>query len=453
MEIHINFFQRDLLLRGLISFWISFLILLPGIDTAWSINYRAYEVAQRRVEELTGRDFLRDVPLKTQSRDGFQQYFKTKLNQQFGGDELRNIGRTYYLLGLLPGDFSLEKELSRLYRDQVGAYYDPSSKTIYQLDGDLNPIREMFLYIHESVHALQDQHYGLESRQQRLMDANNLDQQLAFAFVVEGHANLIATAAQMNAQSLNPQFFKNAQNQIVFDLTARMTDLTTAQFQVITRLFGRNHSPTARSLENLQNVPLILVQQIADPYLVGQQRWFQRGRKIGWAQSEEWMKEPPDSTRDFFYQGDLARKQELPGDSYLTEGEYDNSLGTYLALRWLQVFRPRPNWGARLVDDRAYLLETGGDTGGAVIWFLRFQDEQALREFESDFTRFLEPMENYSAGYRFKRESERRFAWYGVNGSTMLIYMDDDPLPQNELNSYPRWQERIQSTFNIDLSE
>jgi len=251
----------------------------------------------------------------------------------------------------------------------------------------------------------------------------------------------VATASLMNATRLDSSFFGNDRLQMIFEMTSRLTDLSPDQFKAITQMFGGESSPTGRSLRKLRGVPLMLIQQMADPYLVGQKLWFQRFRQKGSDDSEQWLRNPPKGTAEIFYDVELRDRSGL---SETFQGPtYQNSLGVYVILRWLEVFRERPSWGGQIEFDQVFLLQAQQDTDSALVWEIQFKNEESLRNFGAELSRGLEPQKSPSRGHLFRRESGERYLWTAVRGKNMVMIVDDDPDPRDELSTAPRMREAV----------
>ena len=97
----------------------------------------------------------------------------------------------FALLNLLPQDFELRSFLQDLYAEQVLGYYDTEEQQLYiRLDTITLSPSDRLTYLHEYVHALQDQHFDLEA----LDDATqgNADQGSALDALLEGDATLVS---------------------------------------------------------------------------------------------------------------------------------------------------------------------------------------------------------------------------------------------------------------------
>jgi len=416
-------------------------VFIVGLLLVSEVNSTANEQFRNalvQLEQVTGRSFKEDVSLQQQSRGEFLEFVKQELHNTYPGNQLRNTGRIYQLMGLIPLDYHVEREIPELYTEQVGAYYDPETGTIFQVSNQLSKAARRFIYLHEGVHALQDQYYDLEKMQQNVAEESTLDRRLAFNFVIEGHANLIATAAQMRANRLDRHFFQSGRLLRVFQLMARLTDLNADQFQAITRLFGELESPFARSLGNLQDIPLILVQQLPDPYLTGQLIWFRQARLEGLSRAERWLRTVPRSTSELLYDKKQPGIRESRGSNL--PGEYQDQLGSYMLMRWLKKFRKRPEWSKHIVSDRASILRDGSDEALALrIKFTSRRFRESFRSRLIDLSRVPEDKNDHQIPYRvFERNSRRRYMWLTGDRQSIVVFLNDDTEIRNELRSYDR---------------
>jgi hypothetical protein len=109
----------------------------------------------------TGLPIKSEVKRQITSRATVEGY----LNQKFAEDEsARRMQRDEIVLkkfGLLDRDFALKPFLLALLKEQIAAYYDSKTKTVYMLDW-LGVDEQRPVLAHELTHALQDQHTDLE---------------------------------------------------------------------------------------------------------------------------------------------------------------------------------------------------------------------------------------------------------------------------------------------------
>ncbi len=107
-------------------------------------------------------------------------------------EELRKAELLYRTLGLMTGEPTLEDLFLDLLQSQVAGLYDPATEGLYVLSksGGIGPL-EQVLYAHEFQHALQDQHFDLETVQDIPIDQG--DRILAMLALVEGDAYVLMT--------------------------------------------------------------------------------------------------------------------------------------------------------------------------------------------------------------------------------------------------------------------
>jgi hypothetical protein len=164
------------------------------------VNREKFQEIKNDVAALRGLEFKAEIPVEVKDRAGMRRYFEDDLAQNYGDEKLKNIALVYARLGLFPEGVDLKKSLLDLYAAQVAALYDPKLKKMILTESlgagtavaALDFVRrrdfvgEMVL-AHELTHALQDQHFSLESK---LGPSDNDDKDLAFHAVAEGDATL-----------------------------------------------------------------------------------------------------------------------------------------------------------------------------------------------------------------------------------------------------------------------
>lgn len=121
---------------------------------------------------------------------------RVRIREQFEkdnpADEIAVAEETLKALGLLPADASLADLYVDLLGSQVAGFYDPETGEIVVVSraGAIGPT-EKVTYAHEFLHALQDQHFGLDGID---LDApGQSDRSLARLALVEGDATLLMT--------------------------------------------------------------------------------------------------------------------------------------------------------------------------------------------------------------------------------------------------------------------
>ena len=88
-------------------------------------------------------------------------YLKQKFDEDQSARRLQRDEIVLKKFGLLDRDFALKPFLLELLKEQIEAYYDSRTKTVYLLDW-VSIEEQKPVLAHELTHALQDQHSDLE---------------------------------------------------------------------------------------------------------------------------------------------------------------------------------------------------------------------------------------------------------------------------------------------------
>ncbi len=141
---------------------------------------------QADVAEVRELDPEAAVPHHTMTQDDLQKYLTdsidTRTREAMQGNEV-----LLTLLGLIEPDLDLEELMVDLYTEQVAGFYDPDEGAFYVLEDEEQTALDQMTIAHEYVHALQDQHFGLDALDDESLDA---DRRRAFDALVEGDATL-----------------------------------------------------------------------------------------------------------------------------------------------------------------------------------------------------------------------------------------------------------------------
>jgi hypothetical protein len=111
--------------------------------------------------EETGLPIKSTVKRQITSRAAVESYLKEKFEEDESAKRLQRSEIVLKKFGLLDRDFALKPFLLALLKEQIEAYYDTKTKTVYMLDWvDIEEQKPVLA--HELTHALQDQHTDLE---------------------------------------------------------------------------------------------------------------------------------------------------------------------------------------------------------------------------------------------------------------------------------------------------
>ena len=109
----------------------------------------------------TGLPIKSTVKREMTSRAAVEIYLKEKFEEDQSARRLQRDEIVLKKFGLLDRDFALKPFLLQLLKEQIEAYYDSKTKTVYMMDW-VGVEEQKPVLAHELTHALQDQHSDLE---------------------------------------------------------------------------------------------------------------------------------------------------------------------------------------------------------------------------------------------------------------------------------------------------
>jgi hypothetical protein len=250
--------------------------------------------------EETGLPIKSDVKRKITSRSEVESYLKEKFEEDEGAKRLQRGEIVLKKFGLLDRDFALKPFLLALLKEQIEAYYDSKSKTVYMLDWvDIEEQKPVLA--HELTHALQDQHSDLEKWNDQTPsevsrnsheDTDHLakdEMDTAREAVVEGQA----TAVMMD-YALKPMGKSLVKDPDVLELLKQ-------------QMSSSENSPV------LARAPIMLSESMLFPYRDGlsfeQDVWMDQGQAAAFAGA---MDRPPTSSWEILNPRDYERKHLPP---------------------------------------------------------------------------------------------------------------------------------------------
>ena len=237
-------------------------------------------LAQAELEEdfdrvAEGTAAIRELPLAGEIVESFQTQAElaadlpAQIDEEYPVEEAEGDARAWAAFGLIPPGTDLRRLYTDLLAEQVAGYYDPETDEMVIVTGSGFDALAEYTYSHEVVHALQDQHLGLDE----LLDgtaARTDDAALAVTSLYEGDAM---------AASTEYLFFDPA-------LAARMAgSLLTA----------------APETPLLDAAPPVLVLWFLFPYLAGQPFVEAVRADGGWAAVDAAYADPPASSEQILH--------------------------------------------------------------------------------------------------------------------------------------------------------
>lgn len=262
------------------------LALTPAVSAQQDDRYDQINLEMETIREL---DLLAPINLSLKTRAELQEETISDLETDYPAIDRENDKRVLVAFGLMGPDDDLGQLYGDLLGEQVAGYYDPATdEMVVVSDGtpdDEISASDQVTYAHETVHALQDQHFNLETY---LDDGENAsdDQSLAITSLIEGDA----TAAQIEFLISNPTLLVQLNDEI------RGSDAST---------------------EALDNAPAIISETLLFPYDQGQVFVSALKDEGGWSTVNEAFASPPLSTEQIlhpekYFQGENPVEVEVP---------------------------------------------------------------------------------------------------------------------------------------------
>jgi len=232
----------------------------------------------------TGLPINSTVKRKMTMRSEVESYLKAKFEEDESAKRMQRGEIVLKKFGLLERDFALKPFLQALLKEQLEAYYDPKTKTVYMLDW-VGIDEQKAVLAHELTHALQDQHSDLDKWNNQTPDAvsqnavedvehvakDELDS--AREAVVEGQATVV-----MMDYLLKPLGKSLIKDPEILDMVKQ-------------HLTGADNSPV------LSKAPLLLSESLLFPYREGlsfeQDVWMDKGQAAAFTGT---LDHPPTST-------------------------------------------------------------------------------------------------------------------------------------------------------------
>lgn len=150
------------------------------------------KIAQQ-IEQFRGLKFKSDVDRTFLTRKQFRKRLQKNAAEDSDNKEVERATRVLVAFGLAPEGVDLLERNRKYAGESVGGFYDLKTKKLYIIDTDrkLDPLSES-IYSHELTHALQDQHFDLDTLRKKLKGGND-DKARALTSFIEGDATAVQT--------------------------------------------------------------------------------------------------------------------------------------------------------------------------------------------------------------------------------------------------------------------
>lgn len=232
----------------------------------------------------TGLKLQGSVKRQLISRAETENFLKKRFDEDDGARRLENSEVVLKKFGLLDRDFDLKPFLLRLLTEQVEAFYDGKTKSIFMLDW-VAPDEQKPVLAHELTHALQDQRVDLE----KWGNQTPLDVSRTSATDKE-HVSRDEIDAAREA------VLEGQATAVMFDYMLRPVGKSLVKDPEVAETLQANMNASADS-PVLARAPLLLSESLIFPYREGlgftQDVWMDEGQAAAFAGT---MDRPPSSS-------------------------------------------------------------------------------------------------------------------------------------------------------------
>lgn len=195
------------------------LALLVGGGGAFAAQQAAFDRIEDEMQHIRQLELLEPLDISIQSRQELRQMLLDSIEDDYPADHQKVDQRIMVLFGFIEPGTDIGQLQVDLLGEQVAGYYDPETKEMVVVSeggGDHLSASDEITFAHETVHALQDQHFDLMG----IMDiefGDTDDQFLARNALIEGDASL----GQVEYLIANPT--------LLLRLRSELADLDTTQ--------------------------------------------------------------------------------------------------------------------------------------------------------------------------------------------------------------------------------
>ena len=319
---------------------------------------------------IRGLRIRRSVPCVVQNQEQVRRFLVDTVTAKLPADRLRHEEAVYKALGIIPRDFSYVQGLIDLYVSQLGGYYDPEKKR-FAVAGWMPALIQRPIAVHELTHALQDQHFNLESFVNP--NSDNSDALLARSALVEGDASAVMFDEMRRQLGQKP-----------------LREEENIQSLLLQNVLGVSLIGAAGG------APLTLKLTLVFPYTSGVRFVHQLLRRGGYAEITRVFGSPPRSTEEILHpQKFFADRPDfaIPSEKELVEAAgggmaaYHDTIGEFLIGALLgmglddkqRAAVAAAGWGGDLVT----VIRSGN--GQIVAWRSDWDSERDAEEFQLAF--------------------------------------------------------------------
>ncbi len=346
------------------------------------------ETIKPQVSSIRSLNFVQPFTIRYQTNAEIAAFLNEQFNESVPLITRQNYDLFIRVLGLHRGGIPFDFEaMKRTLLEQVGAYYDPSTRSINIPIGAV-PIQMLRVIIaHELTHVLQDQHFGLDRLQN---SATNSDQLLAHQALAEGDATLV-------------EFLWS------FDRAGQAVSDAELQ-RIINNIINT-------AVNETEEIPNFLFEQQIGIYFRGMAFVFELKKRGGWATVNRAYTTPPMSMEHIlhpnkYFAGESLEEIALPDlanepfveDWELLDRDTLGELGLRIIFNTFDVNTPSHSAAAGWHGDQYVVLKHRQDNTPALVLFTTWDTERDATEFKTAYEKVLAIKHRGSTDFRIEQQ-------------------------------------------------
>ncbi|MCM8786906.1 MAG: hypothetical protein NC935_02505, partial [Candidatus Omnitrophica bacterium] len=155
---------------------------------------QSFQEAIRLVEEKRKLKFLFEIKKEILNKNTFDEYFRKKVEKELKEEDIIKGEKLLVRLGLLDKGIEYKTFILDLFSKSIYAFYDFNENKIYfikEIISSINPFIPNEVFLHELVHALQDQYIYLDRLEDNFKGLPS-DTRVAIKSVIEGEATFVS---------------------------------------------------------------------------------------------------------------------------------------------------------------------------------------------------------------------------------------------------------------------
>ena len=375
----------------------------PGVvpEEALRTQEREHAVAKlqkvsKEIGERVAR--MRALPFKAPVRKGIKSrielrnYLVDLMKRKQPKERMDVLARSYALVRLLPPKIDLQKLVLDLLQEQVAGFYDPEAKALFLINEW--SISQSSIIAHELTHAIQDQHFDLQSLP--MEDETREDGANAIRSVIEGEGMLVMMLYLADDKT---------ETGVIEGLMGRGFKMYLEMLdngQLGAEAFEDDFSSSFGGLEQLASVPLVIRESLIFPYMTGMIFVHKAWKKGGWQGVNALYADMPQSTEQimhpekYFDRRDRPTAISFPDTKALAPDGFKNIYRTVMGELYISVLfrdqlkkQARSRWWNGWDGDHYVVHERIESDQRLYTWSTIWDTEQDAKEFVFGFRQLL----------------------------------------------------------------